>query len=108
MKLNAWFQCINGCSERHPLNEIIYRCPQCNELLEVQHDMDLLKQLSSDEWKALFKDRVGRHEWPYASSVWGKKEWVCPNLDNKNVVSTLEGGTNLFWAERLEIGRAHV
>jgi threonine synthase len=63
--------------------------------------MDLLKQLSPDEWKKLFKDRVGRHEWPYGSSVWGKKEWVCPNLDNKNVVSTLEGGTNLFWAERL-------
>ena len=101
MKFNAWFQCINGCSGRHPLNEIIYRCPQCDELLEVQHDMDLLKQLSSEEWKALFKDRVGRHEWPYGSSVWGKKEWVCPNLDNENVVSTLEGGTNLFWAERL-------
>jgi len=101
MKLNAWFQCINGCSGRYPLNEIIYRCPQCDELLEVQHDMDLLKQLSSDEWKGLFKDRVGRHEWPYGSSVWGKKEWVCPNLDNENVVSTLEGGTNLFWAERL-------
>ncbi len=101
MKLNAWFQCINGCSGIHPLNEIIYRCPQCNELLEVQHDMDLLRQLSPDEWKELFKDRVGRHEWPYGSSVWGKKEWVCPNLDNENVVSTLEGGTNLFWAERL-------
>ena len=101
MKFNAWFQCINGCSGRHSLNEIIYRCPQCDELLEVQHDMDLLKQLSSEEWKALFKDRVGRHEWPYGSSVWGKKEWVCPNLDNENVVSTLEGGTNLFWAERL-------
>jgi len=101
MKFNAWFQCINGCSGKHPLNEIIYRCPQCDELLEVQHDMDLLKQLSSEEWKALFKDRVGRHEWPYGSSVWGKKEWVCPNLDNANVVSTLEGGTNLFWAERL-------
>jgi len=101
MKLNAWFQCVNGCSGRHPLNEIIYRCPKCDELLEVQHDMDLLKQLGSDEWKALFKDRVGKHEWPYGSSVWGKKEWVCPNLDNENVVSTLEGGTNLFWAERL-------
>ena len=101
MKFNAWFECINGCSERHPLNQIIYRCPQCGELLEVQHDFNLLKQLSSKEWKELFKDRVGRHEWPYGSSVWGKKEWVCPNLDNKNVVSTLEGGTNLFWAERL-------
>jgi len=101
MKLNAWFQCINGCSGKHPLNKIIYRCPQCDALLEVQHDMALLKQLSSDEWKALFNDRVGRHEWPYGSSVWGKREWVCPNLDNENVVSTLEGGTNLFWAERL-------
>ncbi|MBT3515692.1 MAG: threonine synthase [Nitrospina sp.] len=101
MKLNAWFQCVNGCSGRYPLNDIIYRCPQCDELLEVQHDMELLKQLGPVEWKALFKDRVGRHEWPYASSVWGKKEWVCPNLENKNVVSTLEGGTNLFWAERL-------
>ena len=101
IKFNAWFQCINGCSGRHPLNEIIYRCPQCDELLEVQHDMDQLKLLSPDEWKNLFKDRVGRHEWPYASSVWGKKEWVCPTLDNKNIVSTLEGGTNLFWAERL-------
>ena len=101
MKFNAWFQCINGCSGRHSLNEIIYRCPQCDELLEVQHDIHLLKQLNPNEWKELFKDRVGRHEWPYSSSVWGRKEWVCPNLDNENVVSTLEGGTNLFWAERL-------
>ena len=39
----------------------------------------------------------GRH----GSSVWGKKEMVCPEVDNANVVSTFEGGTNLFWAERL-------
>ena len=100
-EFKAWFQCINGCSGRHPLNEIIYRCPQCNELLEVQHDMDLLKQRSPEEWKELFSQRIGGHEWPYGSSVWGKKEWVCPSLDNKNIVSTFEGGTNLFWAERL-------
>jgi threonine synthase len=38
--------------------------------------------------------------------VWGKKEWVCPTVDNENVVSMFEGGTNLFWAERFgrEIG----
>ena len=29
------------------------------------------------------------------------KEFVLPNLDNSNVVSLYEGGTNLFWAERL-------
>lgn len=101
MEFKAWFQCINGCSGKYDLTEVIYRCPHCQELLEVQHDMDLLKKRSGDEWKKLFTDRYRTNEWPYGSSVWGKKELVCPNLDNDNVVSTYEGGTNLFWAERL-------
>ena len=101
MELRAWFQCINGCSGQYELTEIIYRCPDCGDLLEVQHDMDLLKKRSGDEWKQVFVDRYRTNEWPYGSSVWGKKELVCPNVDNDNVVSTFEGGTNLFWAERL-------
>jgi threonine synthase len=32
--------------------------------------------------------------------VWGKKELVYPNVDDENVVSIYEGGTNLYWAER--------
>ena len=32
--------------------------------------------------------------------MWGKKEWVCPELRDENVVSMDEGGTNMFWAER--------
>jgi len=101
MEFRAWFQCINGCSEKYELTEIIYRCPDCGELLEVQHDMDLLKKRSGEEWKQIFVDRYRANDWPYGSSVWGKKELVCPNVDNNNVVSTFEGGTNLFWAERL-------
>ena len=42
-----------------------------------------------------------RTAYPYGSGVWGKKELICPNIDNGNIVSTYEGGTNLFWAERL-------
>ena len=38
MGYNAWFQCINGCREQFSLLEIIYRCPSCGDLLEVQHD----------------------------------------------------------------------
>jgi threonine synthase len=49
----------------------------------------------------LLDDRYRRTEWPFGSSVWGKKEMVCPNVENKNVVSLYEGGSNLFWAERL-------
>ena len=101
LEFDAWFQCINGCSGRYELNEIIYKCPDCGELLEVTHDMDKLKKRSAREWQDLFDERYRRHDWPYGSSVWGKRELVCPKVDNSNIVSTYEGGSNLFWAERL-------
>ena len=106
MNLKSWFECINGCSGKYELTQIIYRCPNCNDLLEVNHDLDELKKCSPGEWKFLFEESYRKHEWPYGSSVWGKKELVCPNLDNENIVSTYEGGSNLFYAERFgkEIG----
>ena len=51
-------------------------------------------------WMQLFDERYRRNDFPYGSGVWGKKEWVVPFLDNENIVSTYEGGTNLLWAER--------
>lgn len=102
MEYKAWFQCINlGCQSRYELDDIVYRCRECSELLEVIHDMDLLKKRSAEEWRALFDNRYRLNEWPYGSSVWGKRELVCPNVEDENIVSTYEGGTNLFWAERL-------
>ncbi|MBT5028855.1 MAG: threonine synthase [Nitrospinaceae bacterium] len=102
MNFKAWFQCINPkCESSYELTDIIYRCAKCNELLEVQHDMDQLKKRPADEWKALFDSRYRRNKWPYGSSVWAKRELVCPNVTDENIVSTYEGGSNLFWAERL-------
>lgn len=97
---DAWFQCSDGCEGRHELTEIIYRCPQCNGLLEVCHDIVKLQRRSAAAWMRLFDERYMRTEVPYGSGVWGKKELVFPNVDNKNVVSLYEGGTNLYFAER--------
>lgn len=110
MEYHAWFQCSEGCDEKYPLNEVIYRCRQCNGLLEVKHDIDLLRRRSGAAWKELFNERYMRTQYPYGSGVWGKKELVCPNIDNENVVSMYEGGTNLFWAERFgnEIGLSNL
>lgn len=99
--LKSWFQCIEGCFGKHNLNEIIYNCPTCGSLLEVTHDVEKLKTVPAQDWKKLFDDRYMTLKWPYGSAVWGKKEVVCPNVDNENIVSTYEGGSNLFWAERL-------
>jgi len=101
MPYRAWFQCINEqCNETYPLNTIIYKCKACDSLLEVRHDMQALAHRSAKAWMKLFEDRYKSTEWPYGSGVWGKKEWVLPQIHNDNVVSLYEGGTNLFWAER--------
>lgn len=101
MSYRAWFQCINQqCRASYPLNSIIYRCKLCGSLLEVQHDLNALANRDAKIWKRLFDERYKSTEWPYGSGVWGKKEWVLPQIDNKNIVSLYEGGTNLFWAER--------
>ena len=101
MPYQAWFQCINEqCRAKYPLNSIIYRCKTCNSLLEVRHDMQALSDRNAKEWIKLFNKRYKSTEWPYGSGVWGKKEWVLPQIDNENIVSLYEGDTNLFWAER--------
>jgi threonine synthase len=101
MSYKAWFQCSSGCDERYELNEIIYNCKKCEGLLEVRHDIEKLKHRGPESWMRLFDERNRRTKWPFGSAVWGKKEMVCPNVENNNVVSLYEGGSNLFWAERL-------
>jgi threonine synthase len=96
----AVFRCIAGCPGEHALAQPIYNCPTCGDLLEVSHDMAALADRSAAAWMRLFDERYKRTTWPYGSSVWGKKEWVCPEIRDENIVSMDEGGTNLFWAER--------
>lgn len=104
----ASFRCFRGCPGAYSLYEVIYTCPTCGGLLEVQHDLPALRQHSAEEWRRLIDSRVGTTVWPYGSGVWGMREWVAPDVRDENVVSMYEGNTNLFWAERLgrQIGLA--
>lgn len=97
----AWFGCAAGCAGEYPLNEILYACPRCGGLLDVQHDLAALEAHAGAEWRRLFDARYRRTAYPYGSGVWGKKEVVCPSIADENVVSTYEGDSNLFWARRL-------
>jgi threonine synthase len=105
-RYRALFRCFAGCPGEYPLTQPIYRCPTCNGLLEVAHDIEALRDRSAAAWMKLFDDRWMRTQWPYGSGVWGKREWVAPEIPDDCIVSTSEGGTNVFWAERLgrEIG----
>ena len=96
----SWFRCASGCEGRFEVTEIVYRCPTCSGLLEVAHDVDSLKRRSPAAWMRLFDERYMRTQFPYGSGVWGKKELVFPGIDDANVVSLYEGGTNLHRAVR--------
>jgi threonine synthase len=92
---------------QYRLDQIVYRCESCGGLLEVQHDVDALKQRSAAEWKHLFDSRLGR-----LSGVWSKKEVVLPELEERNIVSLGEGNSPLIKSERfanhLGINEIHI
>jgi len=100
MSLSSNFRCIAGCDGAWPVTSAVYRCPKCQGLLEVVHDVEALKHRSASAWMKLFDERYMRSAWPYGSGVWGKREWVMPEVPDDAIVSMYEGGSNLFWAER--------
>lgn len=101
MTYNSWLECIHGCDKRYSIYDVIYHCEDCGGLLDVEHNIDALRGRSAEEWKTLFDKRIHTNKWPYGSGVWGKKEWVCPHIESKNIVSLYEGHTNCFHARRL-------
>src|SRR5690606_38526868 len=97
---HANFRCLAGCAGVWPVTQAIYTCPSCGGLLEVAHDLEALKDRTGPQWTKLFDERYKLNKWPFGSGVWGKREWVMPEVPDEDIVSMYEGSTNLFWAER--------
>jgi threonine synthase len=94
--MRAVFRCFAGCDGEWPLTQAIYRCPKCDGLLEVRHDMEALAKTSGAEWKRRFDERWSARS---VSGVWSKREWVAPELPEDAIVTTGEGMTPLYDAK---------
>jgi len=99
-RYRAWFECFSGCGERYELDEVVYRCRRCGSLLEVRHDEEALSKTGPAEWKELFARRWQVASGPLSSGVWSKAEWVCPRVEERNIVSLGEGRTPLLRIDR--------
>lgn len=95
------FRCFSGCPGRYSVFDVIYTCPNCGGLLEVEHPLEPLRERNPYKWQTLFDSRSSTTTWPYGSGVWAFREWIIPELRDENIVSMCEGNTNLFWADRL-------
>jgi len=80
--------CI-GCGEKYGVDEVVYSCKRCGDLLEVEYDYDLLEaKLKKSNWQSL------------PLSVWRYKDFM-PIRDPSKIVSLNEGGTGLHSCQRL-------
>ena len=84
-KYRAWFESLRDPSERYALDEIVYS-DRNGGLLQVAHDMAALGETPAKAWRETFEERGRRNQWPYGSGVWGKKEWVLPEIEDENIV----------------------
>ncbi len=98
---HAVYRCINACPGEYALDALLYRCPHCDDLLEVAHDLSALKEIPAQSWKQTFAQRYAQLTSAYSSGVWSKKEWVHPALRAENLISFREGGTPLLPVARL-------
>ena len=81
-------KCIS-CNREYPIDEMIYYCKFCNDLLEVVYDKsELEKKSNSSDWKKL------------PLSVWRYYPFL-PFNDETSRITLNEGGTGLHRCERL-------
>jgi len=84
----AYQKCIN-CGSKYGINEIIYFCKKCGDLLEIKYDHgELAGALRESEWRNA------------PLSVWRYRDFM-PINDFSKIVSLNEGGTGFHPCQRL-------
>ncbi|MCU0465482.1 MAG: threonine synthase [Anaerolineae bacterium] len=87
-----------ACGQQYPINSVMYVCEACGGLLDVEHDLDTLRQTHT---RQTFDQRLGSLDHPHKSGVWRFKELVNPDVPDDLIVSFPEGNTNLYHVPRL-------
>ena len=84
----AYQKCIN-CNSEYNIDEIIYFCKKCGDLLEIEYDQsELNRALKENTWRNA------------PLSVWRYRLFM-PVRDSSKIVTLNEGGTGLHLCQRL-------
>jgi threonine synthase len=84
----AYQKCIN-CGSEYGIDEIVYFCRKCGDLLEIKYEPNALAQaLSKSDWRKA------------PLSVWRYRDFMPISYQSK-IISLNEGGTGLHLCQRL-------
>jgi threonine synthase len=86
------------CRSKFPLTDILYQCPQCGSLLEVDYDWD---SAITSSWKEIWRERRLDNGRLNQSGVWRYRELLPFGDEDEATIATLrEGNTPLLEAPR--------
>ncbi|MBN1325877.1 threonine synthase [Candidatus Falkowbacteria bacterium] len=110
-KDQTWLQCMDCGYRADLLNERFFRCPKCQGLYDIHHDLNPpLKALARVyelerpdlTYKRVFDFRAGKGtSWSgpvLSSGVWRFKELIMPYLPEKHIISLQEGNVPIVRA----------
>jgi threonine synthase len=98
----TWLTCIKCGYKTDLLNERKFRCPQCGDLYDIEHDLTCTGD-SLKHFQTIFDTRVsavslGKTEARYRSGVWRFQEWIMPYIPEELIVSLGEGNVPVVQA----------
>src|SRR5579871_1470769 len=92
----ARLRCIS-CNAEFPTTEVLYRCAQCGDLLDVIYDFPALQP---ERLKQLWQERLMSRAPHDISGVWRYREIIPFFDDEQQIVTYPEGNTPLLDAPR--------
>lgn len=92
--MNAFLACFeSGCRTKYALTDVLYNCPRCGGLLEVDYEWS---EANTAPWKELWRERRMDNSPLEQSGVWRYRE-LLPFRDAQTEIVTLrEGNTPLL------------
>lgn len=89
-----------GCDSRHPVDELLYTCPQCGSVLLLDNlDFEHLAETDGRTWREIFDTRAATKN-TALRGIFRFYELMAPVVDADDIVYLGEGNTPIVEASR--------
>lgn len=96
--MQAFLACFeSGCRTKYALSDVLYNCPRCGGLLEVDYQWS---EANTAPWKEIWRERRMDNAPLEQSGVWRYRELLPFDDAQGDIVSLREGNTPLLEAPR--------
>ncbi|MCU1291358.1 MAG: L-threonine synthase [Bryobacterales bacterium] len=96
--MQAFLACFeSGCRAKFALSEVLYNCPRCGGLIEVDYEWN---EANTAPWKELWRERRMDNAPLEQSGVWRYRELLPFDDAQSQVVTLREGNTPILEAPR--------